>query len=238
MAGMVKKTLGFFLGLVIGSSGVFVYDQMQHDSYPSGFPVFERAGYTMSYDTRSKIPFWTYEHLTKDSLQVHADRKNLDFKEDDEIYPPHRSQLSDYYQSGFDRGHHAPAANHRTSEDELRATFLLSNISPQDAEFNRGLWAKLEKTIRILASETEWVDVTTGPLFLAHEEANGKRVVTYQVIGKNDVAVPTHFFKVIKTPERSWAYVIPNGPAKGSLSNYITSIEEVEKLAGIRLTKL
>lgn len=235
---MTKKTLGFFLGLAIGSSSVFVYDQMQHRDNPSGFPVLERTGYTMSYDTRAKIPFWTHEHLTKDSLEVHAERAGMDFKEDEEIYPLHRSQLSDYYQSGFDRGHHAPAANHRLSEEELRETFLLTNISPQDAQFNRGLWAKLEKIIRILAKETEWVDITTGPLFLAHDEADGRRLVTYQVIGKNDVAVPTHFFKVISTPDRSWAYVIPNGPAKGSLSDYITPISEVEKLAGIRLTNL
>jgi len=234
---MVRKSLGFFLGLIVGGTATFVYENTGQHSLPSSFPVMERQGYTVSYDTRAKIPYWTYEHITKESLKNNADRNSMEFTEDPDIHTPHRSQLADYHQSGFDRGHNAPAANVRFSKEALQETFFLSNVSPQHPQLNRGLWAKLEKTIRILASETDWVNVTTGPLFLAHDEADGKRYVTYQVIGKNDVAVPTHFFKVIETPERTWAYVVPNGPINGTLNDYLFSIQELEKPSGIRLTK-
>lgn len=235
---VLKKTAGFFVGLIVGTASTLVFQHDEPEAALSAFPIIHRQGYTLAYDTRAKIPFWTHEHLTKESLAKNVDRTGMAFKEDSDIYLPHRSLLSDYYQSGFDRGHFVPAADVRYEEVALRETFLLTNISPQHPGLNRGLWAKLEKNIRILARESQWVDVTTGPLFLAHEEVDGKRYVTYQVIGKNDVAVPTHFFKVIHTPDRSWAYVLPNEEAQGHLSDYLFSIQELEKLSGIHLTKL
>ena len=33
--------------------------------------------------------------------------------------------------SGFDRGHMAPAGNHRSSQQAMDDTFFLSNMSPQ-----------------------------------------------------------------------------------------------------------
>ena len=33
--------------------------------------------------------------------------------------------------SGFDRGHLAPAANHRLNQEVCNETFLLSNMAPQ-----------------------------------------------------------------------------------------------------------
>ncbi len=45
------------------------------------------------------------------------------------------------------------------------------------------------------------VRVVTEPLYLPHEEANRKQYMRYQVIDSNDVAVPSHFFKVITVGE-------------------------------------
>ena len=39
-----------------------------------------------------------------------------------------------FRKSGYDRGHLAAAANHRSSQDSLCATFFLSNMSPQVGE--------------------------------------------------------------------------------------------------------
>lgn len=48
-------------------------------------------------------------------------------------------------------------------------------------------------------------------------ESDGKKYVKYEVIGANNVAVPTHFFKVIvgETERNEFdleAYVMPNAP--------------------------
>ena len=79
MIGMVKKTLGFFLGLIIGGVATFFFESKDSDAPPSSFPIMHRQGYTIAYDTRAKIPYWTREHLTKESLQKNADRTDMSF---------------------------------------------------------------------------------------------------------------------------------------------------------------
>ena len=53
------------------------------------------------------------------------------FQEDPTIHQFFRSRLDDYKRSGFDRGHLAPAGNHRSSQQAMDDTFWLSNMSPQ-----------------------------------------------------------------------------------------------------------
>lgn len=52
--------------------------------------------------------------------------------------------LSDYRGSGYDRGHLAPAADMKWAPAAMSESFLMSNMSPQDPGFNRGIWKKLE----------------------------------------------------------------------------------------------
>lgn len=81
--------------------------------------------------------------------------------------------------------------------------------------FNRDIWNKLESYVRKLARKSANVYVCTGPLYLPQREGDGKMYVRYQVIGKNSVAVPTHFFKIVvyEMEDHSLAlesYVMPN----------------------------
>ena len=228
------RVLGFSVGLVVGAATLFSYQRLDSKHHPTAFPVMERKGYTIAYDSRGKIPLWTHEHLTEDSLAKAAERKGISFCEDPHLYGPHRSTLDDYAKSGFDRGHIVPAGDVRFSKEALKESFYLSNICPQSAGCNRGLWLQLEKYARFLVVDEGELEVITGPLFLPQEDVDGKRFVTYQVIGKNDVAVPTHFFKVIKSVKNTWVYVIPNAPTSGVLDDYKFSLDELERVSGIR----
>ena len=229
---LMRKGLSFAVGAVVGVASVFSYQELDKKLQPSTFPVFERQGYTIAYDTRGKIPFWTHEHLTKESLVKNTERSGMVFREDPDLYEKHRSTLSDYQKSGFDRGHIVPAGDERFSKEALAETFYLSNICPQHPQFNRGLWNKLENHLRSLVKTHGPLEVVTGPLFLSHEEKD-KKFVTYQVIGENEVAVPTHFFKVVLSKDEVWAYVIPNQPETGALDEYRFSVDKLEKISGI-----
>lgn len=64
--------------------------------------------------------------------------------------------------------------------------------------------------------------------------------VKYQVIGRNHVAVPTHFFKVVVTENSNRelaleSYVMPNAPIEDNtpLSAFLVPIETVERAAGL-----
>ena len=198
-------------------------------------PTLDYGNFTLTYDSKNRVPLWTHEHLTSKSIERKASRNQLYFSQDAQIYPLHRSSLKDYQKSGFDRGHMAPAANHQSSIEALKNTFYLTNICPQNASLNRGLWASLERSVRGYVTEEKEVDVITGPLFLPSQDGN-KRYIYYQLIGENDVAVPTHFFKLIVKDRETLAYIIPNQNIsdKTPIENYRTSVEVLEKVSGLQ----
>ncbi|KAJ9103996.1 hypothetical protein QFC21_002459 [Naganishia friedmannii] len=130
-----------------------------------------------------------------------GDRSRSQFKEDEDVPAMFRAQLKDYFRSGYDRGHMVPAADAKTSQVAMDETFYLTNIAPQVGEgFNRHYWAYLEDFCRRLTGNFEDVYVFTVPLYLPAQSPDGKWRVSYEVIGNPpNIAVPTHFAKVILT---------------------------------------
>lgn len=213
------------------------------DFQPDPSPVIHRTGYVLAYDGKTRHANWVYEELTAASLEGSTERAEFDFMEDPMIPPHLRASKSDYKGSGFDRGHLSPAANARSSAQAMKDTFYLSNISPQHPQLNRKYWVKLERHVREMTKSHAKVCVITGPLFLPEVDKDGKKYVRYQVIGENNVAVPTHYFKVIhgKTDQKvvTEAYIIPNLPIENNppLKNFAVSLEKVEKAAGLTFKK-
>ncbi|NGX46649.1 MAG: Nuclease [Chlamydiae bacterium] len=202
------------------------------------YPLLQKDGFMIAYDPRSKIPLWTYEKISSKGLISKIFQKNCCFKKEALIHPLHQSQLTDYFHSGFDRGHMVAVANQKLRGNPIQETYTLANVCPQTPEFNRGYWAKLEKEIRSEMTNYEQIEIITGPLFLPKEE-NGRKFVCYEVIGENNVAVPTHFFKIVRlsSGEETYekAYIFPNQciPNTSPLEFFEVSLESVEHSAGI-----
>ena len=147
-------------------------------------------GFTADFDPCTRNPRWVAERMTPASLSVAAARQGQDFHEEAALPPSRRARLAAYTGSGYDRGHLASAAAHRSSASELADTFTLTNCAPQDPRLNRDLWARLEAWSRALVSSSSessssssssalpalgksssgrtWsnVHVVTGPLYL------------------------------------------------------------------------
>lgn len=212
-----------------------------------GFPGFDNIrsfdDYVLSYDRRNRVAHWVFEHLTAENARYNeaVDRGKCEFVEDDSVNPLFRSQNSDYKYSGFDRGHLAAAGNHKHSQRHIEETFRLSNMAPQVGKgFNRDSWNRLERYVRKLTKTHINVYVCTGPLYLPKKEADGKTYVKYQVIGANNVAVPTHFYKVIvaETADRQLemeAFVMPNQVIDDETPLQVFQVppESVERAAGL-----
>lgn len=220
------------------------YEMRMPYGIPKNLSLKAREGYVLSYDTRTKNACWVYETLTKEDVAGRARRKGVRFSEDVSIDDVHRASLDDFSGSGYDRGHLVAAGNRKESQRQMKETFLLSNISPQVGEdFNRGVWRKVEEAVRNLIfnrPDMEKLHVITGPLFLPNlEMSDGKKYVRYEVIGEGNVAVPTHFFKVILAQIKNqnfeeYAIIAPNEKTKNeNLATYATSIEKVEKVSGL-----
>jgi endonuclease G len=120
-------------------------------------------------DARTRNPRWVMERISRQSLKGSASRQGANFKVDPALADPRfGSRPRDFVNTGLDRGHMSPAANHYNSDTAMAESFLLSNVSPQvGVGFNRGYWAGFEAFVRGLAhSTTRDVYVVTGPLFL------------------------------------------------------------------------
>lgn len=220
--------------------------------YKYGFPgpvhdLQKNQEFIACYDRATRNPYWVLEHITKESLQRGngVDRKKSVFREDELVPLKFRARLRDYFRSGYDRGHNAPAADAKFSQQAMDETFSLANMSPQVGDgFNRDYWAHVEDFVRRLTARYDGVRVMTGPLYLPKQDADDKYRVHYEVIGSPpNVAVPTHFFKLV-VGERAGddkvavaAFVLPNAPIDNltPLTSFQVPVEAVERSAGLEL---
>lgn len=217
--------------------------QIMKYGFPSLDNVRSYSDFVLSYDRRNRVPNWVFEHLTPSSVAKNeeVDRAKCDFKADESIHPYFRSQNSDYFRSGFDRGHMAAAGNHRLHQKHCEDTFFLTNMAPQVGQgFNRDAWNRLEMYVRKLTKIYPNIYVCTGPLYLPHREDDGKNYIKYQVIGTNNVAVPTHFYKVIVAESSDGqlemeAYIMPNQVISDDTPLKIFQVppESIERAAGL-----
>ncbi|CAD5123269.1 DgyrCDS11628 [Dimorphilus gyrociliatus] len=198
--------------------------------------------HVLSYNAASRIPFWVAEHLTKDSLSGKANRKFSDFKPDPSIENLFMSENSDYWNSGWSRGHMAPAGDNKHDQEAMDESFLLTNIVPQDLSNNAGFWNRLEMYCRKLVKNYDDVRIFSGPVMVPETDQDGNIYVKYRVIGKNHVAVPTHLFKVIVADSADSnqfvaAFLVPNKPItfERKLRDYQVDVSRIESLIGFRL---
>ena len=203
-------------------------DELLSQDTPDGVPeqMLRRTGYTASYNKTTKLPNWVAWHLTADRTTGPAKRSGVDFQADMDVPAP-RAEDSDYYGSGYDRGHMCPAADNKYSEKAMEESFLFTNMCPQNGNLNRGDWNEMEQACRRWAKEYGGVYVVCGPILY-----KGK----HKTIGKNKVVVPEAFFKVVlrtgETP-KAIGFIYKNAEGNRPKGDYVNTVDEVERITGI-----
>ena len=182
------------------------------------------TGYTLSYNKTYHIANWVAYELTAEETQAVVKRNNHFIP--DPLLSSVSASNSDYKNSGYDRGHLAPAADMEYSYQTMVESFYLSNMSPQNPSFNRGIWSKLEKQVRQWAVDDGAVYVVTGTVL-----AKG-----LPTIGYDRITVPRYFYKVIldyTEPEiKSIGFIMPNEGSQEPLQHYAVTIDSVERFSG------
>lgn len=203
----------------------------EHVKYgaPSYDPVLLcRLGYALSHDSDLKVPMWVAYHLTREKMLGTHPRSD-DFRADPQLNEGERAELEDYDDtSDYVRGHMVPAAVMKWDKQAMSESFLLSNMAPQiHNKFNNGIWSALERRVRKWTEERGELYVVTGPIIASDD---------YETIGENEVAVPTHFYKVIFDPIRCdvIAFILPHKKLETrDLPQYIKSVDNIENLTGL-----
>lgn len=192
--------------------------------------VIFHLGYSFLYNETHEQSNWVAYTLTKEKTHKIYERTNKFLP--DPCVKTGTANDNDFAASGYDRGHLAPASDMGWSLTSMTESFYYSNMSPQTASFNRGIWKKLEELVRTWAVENDSVYIVTGPL-LTNE---------LQTIGANKVSVPNYFYKVIldcSEPDlKGIGFIIPNKGSNEPLQHFAVSIDSVEKFTGINFFPL
>lgn len=181
--------------------------------------------YMLSYHERFEQAEWVMYQLKKSHL-TYDDRKRPYFIEDPKV----KSKSADwrnYKRSGYDRGHLCPAGDRRFSEYAYNETFYTSNISPQQKDFNAGVWNRLEQQVRQWCKKYGDLYVVTGGVL-----ESGLRS-----IGDEDVAIPKLFYKIVFREEKNkiqaLAFLFPHKESTKPLDYFLVPVDAVEEKTGI-----
>lgn len=193
------------------------------DTIPS--ILLKRFCYSVSYNSNTRQPNWVMWQLTAEHTDGIYGRINT-FFEDEEIPVP-RATLNDYRGSGWSRGHMCPAGDNKWDKKAMYDTFLLTNVCPQNANLNSGVWNRIEMDCRKWAKKYGSIYIICGPIFFKSQE--------HERIGPNRIPVPEAFFKVILCLEgtpKGIGFICRNTDGNRKKDFYVNSIRQVERITG------
>lgn len=230
--------IGFVIFLIYrpdqlkGESDNIVYQSYSYSSISDFFPydktnqLLQYTNLNIGYSEHHEQALWVCYLLTKNQLENPVCKRSNYFVKDPNVYSK-SAVLNDYYKSGYDRGHLAPAADMLWSENAMKESFYMSNISPQNPGFNRGAWKKLEGRIRKTAALEDSLVIITGPVL--HD--------SLETIGENKVSIPKYYYKIvidISAPHLgSVAFLMPNRNSKLDLDFFYLSMDSLESVVGL-----
>lgn len=186
--------------------------------------IKEYTGFTVNFNPSWHVPNYVAWELTGAEADG-SEPRNSKFRADPDVLGS--PTLDDYRNSGFDRGHMAPAGDMKWSREAMADSHYLTNMCPQDHSINGGRWSTLESKCRQWAKRDSAIVIVSGPI-LTDEITN--------TIGASRVAVPERFFKVLLSPYtvpiRAIGFIIPNYPTPDGIEQMAVSVDRVEEITG------
>lgn len=187
--------------------------------------IIYRRAYNLSYNRETKLPNWVAWHLTSEHTEGPYKRINR-YLEDNTVPTP-RATDEDYQGQNWSHGHMCPAGDNKWDSIAMRESNLLTNICPQHASLNSGLWNVIERECRKWATKYGGLYIVCGPVLLNKE---------HETIGKNMIVVPEAFFKVIlclNPKPKAIGYIVRNNEGTKKRDQYINTVDDVERITGI-----
>ncbi len=131
--------------------------------------------------------------------------------------------------AGYDRGHLVPSNAMDANAQYLQSANFMSNIVPQLASLNQGLWEATDNVAECYRDIAP-LRVYGGVVFT--DTGND------YFLSSHGIATPEYFWKAIVTTDpisgaaRAIAWYFPNQASLGNVDNYLVSIDELERLVG------
>ncbi len=176
--------------------------------------------FAVLYSQTLNAPLYSVQRLSSDQIKGanSINRKNTFHSE-----PKVGAVVSpkDYINSGYDKGHLAPAGDASTLEAQ-NETFTMANMVPQSPENNRVVWKSVERQIHDAAARLpkgQYLYVVTGALF-GENRMRGK------------IGIPEYMFKAVYSPSTGHVgvYVAPNNDTLTISAMSLRSFESMAKM--------
>ena len=189
--------------------------------------VLQNPGFLVGYSESRRQPLWVaYRAETLKGTAPLPPRPR--FEADPRV--ARGVSYFDYRGSHYTRGHLAPnyLIGKLYGADAQRATFLMTNISPQSQRLNELVWQRIEEAESdLVAPSAVQLWVLAGPLFDAHPETFRK-----------GIAVPAAFYRIWldldRGQPRGLAFIVPQQVCGTEpLSGYLASVDQIEQRAGL-----
>ena len=188
------------------------------------FDINEHLSYWVAYPLNpgiigkgSRSNKWAYDPLVPEEYQV-----NL------------RTETGGYG-GGWSRGHQLPSADRYSPASANWSTFYMTNIAPQNYDFNAGIIGRLEDKVRSWSAVSDTLYVVTGCDIRNYKGFTGS-------YGGFPVKIPDHFFKALLRKKGNGAsaysavgFYIPHDQsvAENDFLQYACSIDELETKTGM-----
>jgi len=184
---------------------------------------------TVYFNPSNRIPNCVAYELTNTQVSM-GDAPDAEKREDYKFYKDEKvsgcPDWWEYKETGYTRGHMAPAMDMRWNKKAMSQCFFMTNMCPQLKELNDGEWRHMEEAIHLWGRKNDRLVIFTGPVLSKNMKKIDKR---------HDIAVPGRFFKVVYAPssKRAIAFVMDNRGLEKSWTNYAVTIDKVEEITGI-----
>ncbi len=196
-----RKTLSFLLLMSLLANVLYFFIVISNhmpENTPKAEIFIDEDSYSCSYDVRNKNPSWVMETLRKEDSINTDDLSKAEYISDLDIPENFLSTIEDYKDSNFEISSLLVFPKYI----DTLPIYPIPTCCPQPTELRNGYWAKFNDYVRERpkALDVKKVLVITQPLYLSSKESKTGKQVIYSVIGKKNVAVPTHFLRVIFYP--------------------------------------
>ncbi|HVU28752.1 MAG TPA: DNA/RNA non-specific endonuclease [Verrucomicrobiae bacterium] len=221
------------LQMQLGDPSGAIVDTNNHNHY-----LIQRPVEALDYSDNLGEPVWASWDLTANDIG--GSGRNSTFYTDTNLPPNfYRVSTADYNGVGainFNRGHLCPSADRTDTTNDNKLVFFMSNIIPQSALNNQGVWGNFEDYCRDQLANNELLIICGGSGFGTNTIPSGKAYIPSNV-WKIVVFVPlgsgTALSRITAT-NRVIAISIPNvtNGLSSDWHQYVTSPQKIEQDTG------
>ncbi len=222
------------LQMQLGNPSGAIADTNNHDHY-----LIQRTVEALDYSDHLGEAVWASWDLT--AADIGGSGRNSTYYPDTNLPPNfYRVTTDDYIGVGtnnFNRGHLCPSADRTDTTNNNKLVFYMSNIFPQSALNNQGVWGNFEDYCRAMLTTNELL-ITCGPSGFGSRTIPSGRAYIASNVWKVVVCVPLGgglAASRITTATRVIAISIPNvtNGLSSAWQTYITSPQQIQQDTGL-----